>query len=998
MERSTRAIEADELSESTAFLRRLARSLVADEHEAEDLAQDALVRALERPPRRAVLPRGWLATVVRRLAVNRARAEARRSQREGHATRAEAQPSHTETLERLEVSRAVLDAVLALREPYRTTIRLRYLENLPPRLIAARQGVSVKTVKSRLLRALAQLRSELDAENPEGRASWSAVLLSVAYPHAPLAGVLHGGGAWLGGLLVTKPLIVCAALIVCAVALWTLPSKDEAVESSASEVVQLDAALVGPTEEGRAEMLDASGDSPERRMVGLQALEPLTGALVVRLSWPAGTPAAQVPIDVLCQEDPAPRRIYHRARTDGEGVARWDALAPGPCRVYGDRGGSWKAEVVAGEEREFAFAFEEGLLVHGRVIDHEGEPVGGAGIWVDRREHGAFLAETAGDGSFALRHVSRGLPLGARKPGHGPSPQIKPGDLPADGRGARVVELQLGPPGGRVAGRVVDPEGKPVPGAQVKIGPRGGHNVKVTPTLQGTAPVPVLAESGPDGAFSYPTDVAPGADPIHVCAHGFPVWGATIEVRAGTETWVDVALEEPATVVGRVLDGGGNPVPGASVVAAVEIRGGWYHSPFPSPRAESDAEGRYRLGWVPSGAQELNAHPPSRSRLGKGKAIVQLAPGAEVEQDLVLDPGLTITGRVLDPQGTAVEGLAVQASHSKHQAYPRQDYTDASGRFVLPNLAEGEYDLSVHDPENWSIEPLVEHKGIVAGAEGVELVVDRAVVGARLLGKLVGIDGRSPTDVDVLVRKEGSSRAAYTNYDPRTGSIEYGPIAAGRWRIEISRSFHLLHATDWIDVEAGATRDIGTIRMEAPGAIEVVVLGLPDDVVAELSGRLDRPGFSTMELASEEGMMHAENLAAGSYVLNVGAPSGDLIAMPRLEEGVPRQPWLVPDREIEVLAGETTAVEVQAEPAFLVQVSGRCDEPWGRVFLEARSGEGVLVRRIDRWYGAAGPFEMELPVPEGTFSLEAWTDGGHRGQATVTAGTSFRQRVELTLR
>ena len=51
----------DELAQSAAFLRRLARGLVGDPHLAEDVVQDAFVAALERPPvARVALPR-WLA-------------------------------------------------------------------------------------------------------------------------------------------------------------------------------------------------------------------------------------------------------------------------------------------------------------------------------------------------------------------------------------------------------------------------------------------------------------------------------------------------------------------------------------------------------------------------------------------------------------------------------------------------------------------------------------------------------------------------------------------------------------------------------------------------------------------------------------------------------------------------------------------------------------------------------------------------------------------------
>src|SRR5687768_3275402 len=63
----SRPVDDERLLEQTAWIRALARSLVADAHLAEDLAQDACVAALERPPADAGNLRGWLAAVVRNL-------------------------------------------------------------------------------------------------------------------------------------------------------------------------------------------------------------------------------------------------------------------------------------------------------------------------------------------------------------------------------------------------------------------------------------------------------------------------------------------------------------------------------------------------------------------------------------------------------------------------------------------------------------------------------------------------------------------------------------------------------------------------------------------------------------------------------------------------------------------------------------------------------------------------------------------------------------------
>ena len=73
---------------------------------------------------------------------------------------------------------ALWAAVLTLAEPYRATVLLRFFEGLPPRLIAARLGVPVATVHSRLQRALAQLRHQLDHDFA-GRPQWLAAFAPI---------------------------------------------------------------------------------------------------------------------------------------------------------------------------------------------------------------------------------------------------------------------------------------------------------------------------------------------------------------------------------------------------------------------------------------------------------------------------------------------------------------------------------------------------------------------------------------------------------------------------------------------------------------------------------------------------------------------------------------------------------------------------------------------------------------------------------------------------
>jgi RNA polymerase sigma-70 factor (ECF subfamily) len=174
----------------TAWLRRLARKMVGEE-DADDLVQDACVRALERPPKDASRLRGWLRQVARNAAHGRYRDRLRRLKREAKAARPEAGPPDDDVVVRAETQQRVVSAVLALGEPYRTTVLLRFFDDLPPRKVAERTGVPVATVHTRLRRGLDQLRARLtDRER-----SWALVLLPLLARKGRVGSLLTAGGA-----------------------------------------------------------------------------------------------------------------------------------------------------------------------------------------------------------------------------------------------------------------------------------------------------------------------------------------------------------------------------------------------------------------------------------------------------------------------------------------------------------------------------------------------------------------------------------------------------------------------------------------------------------------------------------------------------------------------------------------------------------------------------------------------------------------------------------
>ena len=115
----------------------------------------------------------WLAKVLRNFARRRARDDrGRRSREQAVAPDRLAVPSAGALLERAEVQRILAELVVALPEPYRSSVLLRYYEGLSAVAIAAAQAIPAGTVRWRLKEALGRLRSALDARYGNDRRAW----------------------------------------------------------------------------------------------------------------------------------------------------------------------------------------------------------------------------------------------------------------------------------------------------------------------------------------------------------------------------------------------------------------------------------------------------------------------------------------------------------------------------------------------------------------------------------------------------------------------------------------------------------------------------------------------------------------------------------------------------------------------------------------------------------------------------------------------------------
>lgn len=154
--------DLDELLRDGTWLRRFVGTLVARQ-DVDDIVQATRLAALQTTTPAATELRHWLFGIGRNLARMLHRSRSRASRALTQLPRGGEAPSAAAMVEGLEVQRAVSEALLALPEPTRTILVLRYQHDLGPAAIATRVGLQEAAVRQRLHRGREQVRADHDA-------------------------------------------------------------------------------------------------------------------------------------------------------------------------------------------------------------------------------------------------------------------------------------------------------------------------------------------------------------------------------------------------------------------------------------------------------------------------------------------------------------------------------------------------------------------------------------------------------------------------------------------------------------------------------------------------------------------------------------------------------------------------------------------------------------------------------------------------------------------
>lgn len=738
-------------------MRRLARSLVADPERADELSQETWKRILEHPPRLDRPFRGWIATVMRNLLRAEHRGAQRRATRERAGAREEAQPSSLELLERATLQRELVQAVLVLEEPYRTTILLRYFEDLTPQEIAARERVPLPTVKTRLARGIAKLREALGrTHGPDGRTSVLAALIRIE--------TLPRSAPWIpwtaASLLMNAKLALPLALLLAGLALFlfTRHESPAPLASAALAEAPTETRASAPTGFAEPASTEARREPAPVRATSRGTEPARPSALPLRVLGQVidatGRPVGGVEIGLSRGDSPAPATAASEARAaraltraaasgrfelEGAGEGRLCVLDPGWATILA----GIQVDARSGQESRIVVA--PSLSLGGIVLDEFGVPLAGAVLTAvpprdlrTRLEHvldfsAAVPFETTSDerGRFRLEAAAfldgrLRITLGGFESHEEELPTVSRNDL--------VLVLHRPEANrSRLRGLVVDPGGQPVAEARVAYGldttltdERGNFAFELDDPealnrrLAGRLDVP------DDRLRALKAGYLPGElRALERTADGRPSWPSPLVLRLGGT---------PPTIAGRVLDERGEPLPARRVwISDPTFFGGVRVDPGAERPAflhvetllsggdeawtwtETDADGAFELGGLMEHDYEVSAMDPATLQRTHQAGI------AAGRRDVVLvlptnDLFPRLAGRVVDGRGRPVANAQVfpmcdalvtrfeGATFSTHHETAPGTQTDDEGRFLLERVPEDLVYLRIQGPDTLPVE------------------------------------------------------------------------------------------------------------------------------------------------------------------------------------------------------------------------------------------------------------------------------------------------------
>jgi RNA polymerase sigma-70 factor (ECF subfamily) len=809
---------AERLARHAPFLRALAEALLGRDDAADDVLQDAWLATRGSAPIDPRRERGWLAGVVRNLSLHRLRERSRRAARESARQGAREVPTPHQVLEEEAARRRILEAVLALEEPWRAVLLLRFWEGRTLAEVAAQTGAPLETVRARQKRALELLRQRLDREFGS-RASWGAVLAPIVGMTATKTGAAGAATTipflWGSIAMGVKTWVIAAgalAAVAASLVWWSMAEGRGGAPAArgggdgarlvANEKKPNESAPAAPAGESRAAVESASRPAAATRITGRfldREARPVAGVQL----FPAVSKRATFDV-AMANPGPTPAPGPPVAESNDRGEFVWsDASAV----ILGNRSHySWlalrngfamkkiSAEAASGETTALGdIVLDPGGDLAGVVVDSTGKPVRAmVELWPSSafpkdvpiakayRPSGSTMRAlvTQADGTFeVLGATCDSIRVSAARTDSCYAFTDPFSLAPGERRANLRLVLEPLPDECAIDGKVVKPDGTPCPGAEIRY------------TVGGSLGM-FFAER--DGGFHHRLH-GPGLSVRYQASDpkGEFCVARSEGVVGGTHDLV-LKLEPLRACVVQLKSSAGGPISRARL----RVDDG-FMKPMGDDLFLDDPKGEIRILALPAPFRievEADGHEPKKV----GPLERESLPAT---LEITLQKVASISGRVLrdgKPYAGAIVTVEGAVRNGRRDGFPCRSVpidemhfakTDADGRFDLwlskPLRfafvrAEGGARLDDRNPTIAPAEigPLSFDPKV--GLEGLELILGN---GGSIEGRLLLPSGRDATGLIVGVsRGDGHPRSMKLTSD---GAYRFTNLIPGRYAVAI---------------------------------------------------------------------------------------------------------------------------------------------------------------------------------------------------------------------
>jgi hypothetical protein len=642
-----------------------------------------------------------------------------------------------------------------------------------------------------------------------------------------------------------------------------------------------------PQAPGAQTTVETSFEGPSARLT-LEAGDRPPGSVRVEL-WAGTTPVSRA-------EGPLPLMLAAPRATPLMLVVE----APGRERYV--------EELELTADRTLTVPLPRGQRITGRTVDARSRPVSGAEIrllpaegmqvvWVARSgDDGRFSFDTLREGSYRLE---------ARAPGFDGITR----DSVSVGSNVRLVLGRVG----RVAGRIVRPDGAPAEGATVIIAGSG-----LWPARQ--------ASSGDDGRFVL-ADIPAGIYEVRAFRGDLvavPMRGLVVE--EGEPRYLTFNLRPGAAIRGVVRDATTDqPIAAAEVTVSLEELDA-------APRADlTNAEGRFSVGGLRDGVHRVSVFAEGYVPVN----AIEWQPGPLLE--LELEPAAILAGIVVDEDRQPIEGAQIEV------------LGDTEDRQPVALGLNSAFRTSVFSAQLTPFEALPATHARLEVTEGPVPPIPVAPL------------GMPETAFAPIPASATEARLSASYFSDQHGRFRVIGVPPGHVQVVARRAGRAPAATERIYVTAGSERDDLVLVLPPAGRLVGTVL---DERRAGVAGvlievRSDREPFPRIAV-SEHGGTFAVQDVFGELTVTATPPGRPAArATASVGSGEEAEVELLLEGTLHELSGRT--VDEGGFPLAGVQMgltSLRADAPLRRTFFSGEDGTFSLTML------PAPPWRIDASDPE----------------------------------